>query len=180
MNANKLFLLLIASFLTVGCQHMKPAKNGQLTENKGNSDNPQTQYEEFVKKGDSLPIKSIVDVSGNTLSLDNTNKKKLVILFATWCSDSNRALKALNQSHLLNDESIEIIAIAREESDDIVKKWRDKNDIKVPLASDPEREIYQQFAAAGIPRLITVSQDNKIIAMNLAEGENQLQLIQWE
>ncbi|MFQ3193860.1 MAG: hypothetical protein ACI9N3_000672, partial [Colwellia sp.] len=31
----------------------------------------------------------------------------------------------------------------------------------------------------GIPRLITVGKDNRVIKMNLAEGQEQLKLIQW-
>ena len=100
-------------------------------------------------------------------------------MFATWCSDSNRALKALNNSPLLNNKNIEVIAIAREEDNETVIEWRDKNNIIVPLAADPKREIFKKFAKAGIPRLITVTKDNKIIQMNLAEGENQLSKIIW-
>lgn len=137
------------------------------------------KYEEFIQPGQLLPLQSITDVNGKLVDLTNQNKKKMVILFATWCSDSNRLLKALNQSPILNDESIEIIAIAREENDDVVKAWRDKFDIKTPLATDPDRSIYKQFAVGGIPRIITVSADNKIIKMNLAEGVEQLHLIEW-
>ncbi len=137
------------------------------------------KYQEFITSGDALPITTIENINGNTVDLSTPDKKKLVILFATWCSDSNRMLNALNESEILNDTSIEIIAIAREEDKATVIKWRDENHIKVPLAVDVDRSIYSQFAKGGIPRLITVSQDNKIIKMNLAEGENQLAKIHW-
>ena len=138
------------------------------------------KYEEFVTPGQILPIQSIVDVNGKTVDLTTTDKRKLVILFATWCKDSNRALIALNQSELLNDDTVEIIAIAREETPEIVIAWRDKHNIKTPLAADPDRSIYKMFAAAGVPRFITASTENKVIKMNLAEEENQLQLIEWQ
>ncbi len=138
------------------------------------------KYEEFIQAGESLPLHSITDINGNLVDLTNPSKRKLVILFATWCSDSNRLLKVLNKSAILNDKSIEIIAIAREESTDVVKAWADKFDIKVPLAVDPDRSIYKQFAVGGIPRIVTVSEDNTMIKMNLAEGVEQLNLIEWE
>ena len=50
----------------------------------------------------------------------------------------------------------------------------------IVLATDPDRSVYKMFAAAGIPRFITASVDNKVIKMNLAEGENQLRLIEWQ
>ncbi|TQV85456.1 TlpA family protein disulfide reductase [Aliikangiella coralliicola] len=136
-------------------------------------------YEEFVVSGEKLPLDQITDVNGITVDLGNPDKRKLVVLFATWCSDSNRALKALNQSEILKDDTIEVIAIAREESIETVKAWRDEHGINVPLAADPDRSVYKKFAAAGIPRLITVAKNNQIIKMNLAEGENQLELIDW-
>ena len=107
-----------------------------------------SEYEEYVAAGQLLPIETVVDINGKTVDLSTTDKRKLVILFATWCSDSNRALKALNQSELLNDDSVEVIAIAREETVETVIAWRDKHNIRTPLAADPDRSIYKKFASA--------------------------------
>jgi len=176
MNKSIAFLA-SASFFLLGCQS-PPMKNNDgvlsvITEQ------PAPKYQEFIHSGDILPMSSIVDIDGNSINLADKNKRKLVILFATWCSDSNRALKALNQSPLLNDSTIEIVAIAREETNEDVMKWRDEHQIKVALATDVDRSIYKQFAVGGIPRLITVNEDNKVIKMNLAEGDGQLKLIHW-
>ncbi|WP_196139351.1 TlpA disulfide reductase family protein [Aliikangiella sp. G2MR2-5] len=165
------YVLFFASLLLNACV---TSQSGKIS-----LESQKPKYEEFVKSGEALPIESVITIDGEKVDLANPEKKKLVVLFATWCSDSNRALKALNQSAILNDDSIELVAIAREEKEEVVKAWRDKNGIKVPLAADPDRSIYKKFAAAGIPRLITVAKDGKIIKMNLAEGENQLKLIQW-
>jgi peroxiredoxin len=185
MNTKCLTAACLTSFLLFGCQASKVSQS--ISEGKKTpavevpaievADKP--KYQEFIQAGDLLPLSKIKNLEGDLVDLESGDKRKLVILFATWCSDSNRALKALNQSELLSDESIEIIAIAREESEATVKAWRDKFDIKVPLAVDSDRSIYKQFAVGGIPRIITVSKDNKIIKMNLAEGENQLDLIEW-
>jgi peroxiredoxin len=138
------------------------------------------KYVEFIHSGDILPIKSMTTIEGKEVNLEHIGKKKLVILFATWCSDSNRLLKAMNNSPLLEDETIEVIAIAREEDKETVKKWRQAHNIKVPLAVDIDREIYKKFAAGGIPRIITVAENNKIIKMNLAEGNKQLKKVVWQ
>jgi peroxiredoxin len=189
MNKTIVFLN-IGCFFLLGCQSLSAINLTQVDKanitkvNITNVDStPEEQtapkYEELVHTGDTLPIRYIVDINGHTVDLTNGKKRKLVILFATWCSDSNRALKALNKSPLLNDPTLDIIAIAREESDEEVIKWRNEHNIKVPLATDLDRSIYKQFAVGGIPRLITVGKDNKVIKMNLAEGENQLKLIHW-
>jgi peroxiredoxin len=136
-------------------------------------------YHEFIHSGDTLPISNIVNVDGKQVDLQRSDKKKLVILFATWCHDSNNLLNALNSSPLLDDKRIEVIAIARGEDKATVKAWRDAHNIKVPLAVDEDRSIYKQFSTGGIPRIITVAKNNEIIQMNLAEGSKQLAKIVW-
>lgn len=137
-------------------------------------------FDEYINTGDILPLETITTIDGKSVNLQQLGKRKLVVLFATWCSDSNRLLKALNNSPLLDDSSIDIIAIAREEDIKTVTNWRDKRGIKVALAVDNDRSIYKRFASGGIPRLITVGENNKIIKMNLAEGEEQLSKIVWQ
>jgi peroxiredoxin len=180
MNKMYLAAACLNGFMLFGCQ------SNRVTTAVSEVQPPQPEvivnkpkYEEFIKAGDTLPIDTITDIDGNLIDFNSLEKRKLVVLFATWCSDSNRALKALNESVLLSNTSVQIIAIAREETAEKVKVWRDKFDIKVPLAVDSDRSIYKQFAVGGIPRLITVSKDNKVIKMNLAEGENQLDLVVW-
>lgn len=170
----------LITLLIAACQAGGGVLPSKDTAETATSAHGQPKYEEFIAAGDTLPIQSVVDVNRKTVNLSDPQKRKLVILFATWCKDSNRALKALNNSDLLNDDSVEIIAIAREETVDIVTAWRDEHGIRVPLATDPDRSIYKQFAAAGVPRFITVSNDNKVIKMNLAEVEDPLSLIEWQ
>ncbi len=137
------------------------------------------KYQEYITAGDILPIASITSIDGIDINLHRTDKKKIVILFATWCSDSNRLLTALNKSPLLQDDSMQVIAIAREEDSETVTSWRDKHDIDVVIAVDADRRIYNRFADGGIPRIITVDEDNNVIKMNLAEGQAQLSKVVW-
>lgn len=180
MSLNKTCTIILAISLLSACQTTDVKSPDQGVGDTTASSVEQPEYEEYISPGQTLPIQSVVDVNGETVDLSATDKRKLVILFATHCSDSNRALKALNNSELLDDDSIEIVAIAREETADTVIEWRDRYGIKTPLATDPDRSIFKQFAAAGIPRFITVSPDNEIIKMNLAETEDPLSLIEWQ
>ncbi len=162
-------LLLTASLaITLSACQAIPLKQGQST-----------TFDEYINDGDILPLESITTIDGKKVNLKELGKRKLVVLFASWCSDSNRLLKALNNSTLLDDNTIEIIAIAREEDAETVAQWRDKRGIKVALAVDLDRSIYKRFASGGIPRIITVGENNKVIKMNLAEGEAQLSKIIW-
>ena len=164
----RLFFIVSLTVVLSACQAM-PLNQSQVI-----------VHDEYVNSGDLLPIETISTIDGEELDLQQLGKRKLVILFATWCHDSNRLLKALNSSPLLELEDIEIIAIAREEDIETVTAWRDKRGIKVALAVDNDRSIYKRFASGGIPRLITVGENNKVIKMNLAEGEQQLAKIVWK
>jgi len=168
-NIAALVICSCSLFILSACQNTYLAQQSALN-----------NYHEFINSGDVLPIQTITDIDGTEIDLQGLGKKKLVIFFATWCSDSNRLLKTLNSSPLLDDSHIEIIAIAREEDIETVTSWRDKRGIKVALAVDSDRSIYKRFASGGIPRLITVGENNKIIRMNLAEGEQQLNKIVWQ
>lgn len=133
----------------------------------------------YKNAGDAFPIDKIIDIQGNEVDLKNPNKRKLVILFATWCSDSQRALTALNTSDILQDPELEIIAIGREDTLEKLVTFKQEYNLKFNLAADPKREIYSKFANAGIPRFIMVDKNNLIIDHLIAEGENQIDKIHW-
>jgi len=180
MSLFKLFTIVLATSLISACQTNTVISPGEKLVDGTATSLEKPKYEEFIAAGQVLPIASVIDVNGETVDLTVEDKRKLVILFATWCPDSNHALKALNDSNLLNDDSVQVVAIAREETDETVIAWRDEHGITIPLAADPDRSIFKRFAAAGIPRFVMVSTDNKVIKMNLAEEEDALSLIEWQ
>ncbi len=167
-------VVVLSSLLFLGCQSTQPNKApSQINAKK-------SKHQEYLHSGDKLPIDAIKNIDGKKVVLQGSKKQKIVILFATWCPDSNRLIRALNKSPILHDDNIEIIAIARGESKATVSAWRDKLALNVPLAVDEDKSIYKQFASGGIPRIITVNTNNEIIKMNLAEGQEQLSLIEWQ
>lgn len=137
------------------------------------------EYLSYITAGEDFPLTELTDIKGNKLDLSNPNKRKLVILFATWCSDSQRALTALSKSEILNHQDLEIVTIGREETIEKLEKFQKERSFNYTMVADPKREIYSQFANAGIPRFITIGKDNKIIGHIIAEGENQLDKIVW-
>ena len=180
MSFFRLCTIVLATSLISACQTNAVISPDEERVDRTATSLEKPKYEEFIAAGQVLPIESVVDVNGETVDLTAKDKRKLVILFATWCPDSNHALKTLNDSNLLNDDSVQVMAIAREETTETVIAWRDEHGIRIPLAADPDRSIFKRFAAAGIPRFVMVSTDNKVIKMNLAEEEDPLSLIEWQ
>ncbi|WDD96635.1 TlpA family protein disulfide reductase [Thalassomonas actiniarum] len=143
------------------------------------NDAPAVDMSFLVKPGQLLPLTKLNDITGEHVVLNTPGRKKLVILFATWCADSQRAMKALHQSPLIQDKSLDIVAIAREQQNTELASWAAENEIKVTLVADADRSIYRQFAHAGIPRFIMVDEQNRIVETVLAEGEQQIEHIRW-
>ena len=167
-KAKRLIFSLFWSVILSGCQALPMNQHNVIV------------HDEYVNKGDILPIDSITTIEGDVINTHQIGKRKLIILFATWCDDSKRLLTALNSSLIVDDNSIEIIAISREESAETVVAWRNENNINFSLATDVGRNVYKKFASGGIPRVITVGENNKIIKMNLVEGAQGLEKIVWK
>jgi len=170
----KKVVIVLSSLLFLGCQNTQSSSSPSQT----TAEKP--KHQEYLHSGDKLPINAIENIEGKKVVLQGSKKQKIIILFATWCPDSNRLIRSLNKSPILHDDNIEIIAIARGESKATVSAWRDKLELNVPFAVDEDKSIYKQFASGGIPRIITVNANNEIIKMNLAEGQEQLSLIEWQ
>lgn len=174
-----IYFKLIISASLILLSNACTSQSVDTSNNSSQSSSEKIVYLSYKKTGDLLPISQVTTIDGQKIDLTTPKKRKLIILFATWCSDSQRAFKALKQSDILKDPELEIIAIAREHTIDEVKEFKQKNNLQLNMVADPKREIYKLFANAGIPRFIMVGKDNKIIDHVVAEGENQLDKIHW-
>ncbi|WP_299808572.1 TlpA disulfide reductase family protein [uncultured Shewanella sp.] len=139
----------------------------------------QVEYLTYVKPGDSVPVARFVDTHGNTLDLNESTNNKLLILFATWCSDSQRTMKHLANSDLHLSPNVDIIGIGREESDAALDKFASEYELNFPLVADPDRHIYAQFANVGVPRLILLDANNKVVKTIIGETENAITDVIW-
>lgn len=134
-------------------------------------------YETYVNIGENFSQTHFIDIYNNDVRLGE--KKKLVILFATWCSDSQRLIKQLQQSPLSKDPQVQIVAIGREESAATLMQFKQEYNIAYSLIADPQRAIYNQYANKGVPRLILLDENNHVIKTLIGEDPNSLQKVSW-
>ncbi|WP_041415813.1 TlpA disulfide reductase family protein [Shewanella halifaxensis] len=139
----------------------------------------QPEYHTYVKVGDNVPVTQFVDTQGNSIDLAESKNHKLLILFATWCPDSQRAMKYLVKSDLHLSPNVDIIGIGREETNIELNKFGAEYELNFPLVADTDRQIYSQFANAGIPRLILLDADNKVVKTIIGETENPIIEVVW-
>ncbi|WP_299004109.1 TlpA disulfide reductase family protein [uncultured Shewanella sp.] len=170
---------LLVSLLVTACSH----HDGQGEQEKVLNNTETPKYQTYVNAGQIVPVMQFTDIEGLHINLAESNRKKLLILFATWCTDSQRAMKALVESALIDDETIHIIGIGREETPEDLRQFAKTHHLSFALVADTDRNIYKQFANAGIPRFILLDEDNHIVKTLLLEYETKegelLAPVQW-
>lgn len=134
-------------------------------------------YQTYIATGQYFKQNTFTDINDKTITLGDNNK--LVILFATWCSDSQRIIKQLQASPVIHNQQLQIIGIGREETPDSLAQFADAYNIKFSLVADPERAIYNQYANKGVPRLILLDKHNKVVKTLIGEDPNTLQNVVW-
>ncbi|NQY64125.1 MAG: TlpA family protein disulfide reductase [Alteromonadaceae bacterium] len=139
-----------------------------------------TKYETYVSAGQQLPLAQLTSINGEMINLQEQGKRKLVILFATWCSDSQRTIKQLLSSPILKQQDLTVVGIGREENAEDLHKFSEEYQVTFPLVTDENREIYKQFASAGIPRLVLVDENNMVVKMLFAEDPAVMEQINWD
>ncbi len=83
-------------------------------------DNP--KYETYLSAGQNFALDGLVDITGKPV-LMASDKRKLLIFFATWCHDSQRTTKQILASTLVQDDTVQIIGIGREENQASLAKF---------------------------------------------------------
>lgn len=170
---------LLATLLVTACSHHVGQETQEVVLN--NTETP--KYQTYVKVGQPVPVMQFTDIQGKDINLAQSHHKKLLILFATWCPDSQRAMKALVQSSLIDDNMIDIIGIGREENVESLSQFAKAYHLPFALVADEDRHVYKQFASAGIPRFILLNEHNQIVKTLLLEHETKagelLAPIQW-
>jgi peroxiredoxin len=135
-------------------------------------------YETYINPGQAFKHTNLTNIDNKPISL-NPNKKKLVLLFATWCSDSLRTLNELKASSIIRDPTIQIIAIGREQTRETLKKFNQDFALPFELVADSDRTIYQQYANKGIPRLILLDKNNTVVKTLIGEQANIIDQVIW-
>ncbi len=132
-----------------------------------------------VAVGQQQPLQQLTDIKGKVINLQQTEKRKLIIFFATWCHDSQRLMHQLQQSPLLKDPQLLIVAIGREEKPAALTKFADDYELPLHFVSDPDRALYQQFTDTGIPRVVLVNEKNEVVKTFLGEIPRAIDEIVW-
>lgn len=132
----------------------------------------------LLQAGQRLPWQHLTTIEDKPVSLA-PGKRHLLIFFATWCSDSQRAMRQLMASELVKQSDLQIIGIGREEDAAALAQFRSVYQLNFALVADKDRALYNKVAEKGIPRLVTVAANGEVRQVILGEVPDVISQLHW-
>lgn len=146
-----------------------------------------------VKPGETIPTFSVAveindtsdwryntveNYSFNTYSV-RSHEATVIVFFNTGCSDCQRELPTIQQFYDLikADNSYELVCVSREENEEGIRKYWQKESLTLPYSPQTNRAIYNMFASIGIPRTYIINKYGVVTNVYTDTDELSLQTL---
>ena len=131
----------------------------------------------LTETGEPAPDCSFTTLDGKTLRLSDLHGRPVLLnFFATWCGACLLELPEVQKIwDGIDDKSrFQMLVVGREETVADVRAFQEEHHFSFPMAADPKRAAFEQFATEGIPRTYLISADGKIVYQWLGFDEEPL------
>ncbi|MBT4499957.1 MAG: redoxin domain-containing protein [Gemmatimonadetes bacterium] len=135
-------------------------------------------YEEstLTRVGQAAPSFVLVTTEGDTLdSAGLRGRVVLINFFATWCPPCLQEIPLLEKKvwERFREMGLVLVAVGREHADEELKAFTKKKGFTLPMAADPQRKVYGQFATGFIPRNYLIDRQGRIAYQSIGFEEEE-------
>lgn len=108
-----------------------------------------------LKPGDLLPDFEVVMSDGSVISDESLKGSvSVVVFFSTICPDCQQILPVVQEIY---DEyapkGVIFALISRAQGEEDIRDYWDTNGLSIPYSAQQGRDVYEEFATSGIPRI---------------------------
>lgn len=132
--------------------------------------------------GDPLPEFRLASLAGEQMgNAELAGKVVLLDFWATWCAPCHLQADILRELYPeVSGRGVEFVAIAVGEPEDVVRDFVAEHPFPYPALVDPEDEMSAKLRILGLPTLIVVDREGKIVYRNLGISDRQALLAAFE
>jgi peroxiredoxin len=127
-------------------------------------------------EGDIPPSQVGKTIDGKAVSLNDYSGKVVVLSYwATWCTYCRSELKVLEKlQNLVSNQQLQVIAVNIESRDVFRHVLKTLKGFSMLLAYDPGNKCAKAYDVVGLPYMVIVGRDGRVVSVNEGYGEGSL------
>ena len=122
--------------------------------------------------GDVAPVSLGVDRDGNPVDLGQAKDRVQIVTFwATWCGPCQKELPILEGIQRVAKDRVRVVAVNIEDRAKFRKVASTLKSLTLTVAHDDRADAREAYGVHGIPHLVIIGRDGKIIAVHRGYSE---------
>jgi thiol-disulfide isomerase/thioredoxin len=114
-------------------------------------------------------------LDGRVVSLDSYRGKVVVVSFwATWCPPCREELPILGNIQKAGQGYIQVIAVNIEAKDVFRRAAKILAEYQLLLANDVDKRGFNSYGARGLPHLVVIGKDGRIVSVHSGYGRGEI------
>ncbi|MBK9294947.1 MAG: TlpA family protein disulfide reductase [Oligoflexia bacterium] len=114
---------------------------------------------------------NLTDLEGKQAQIKTEKNKELVVFWATWCPDCKDKIE--NHLPKINaSKDVSVILVNTEKDIERVKKFVEKQQVKMPVVMDLDKKLRKELKISGVPGWAVYKRENKKAPWTLITKEN--------